>query len=42
MEKRPASKPISTPSSVPTGIQTNSADKPSGTIKPSRPVTPKK
>lgn len=42
MKKRPASKPVSKPSSLPTGTHTNSADKPSGTIKPSRPVTPKK
>ncbi|WP_269898665.1 hypothetical protein [Lysinibacillus sp. JK80] len=42
MEKRPASKPISKPSGLPSDRVTHSADKPSYTSKPSRPVTPKK
>ncbi|MEK4024468.1 hypothetical protein [Sporosarcina sp. FSL W7-1283] len=41
MEKRPDSKPISKPSRLQPD-RTNSADKPSSTSKPSRPVTPKK
>lgn len=41
MKKRPASTPISTTSSLPPG-KTNSADKPSYTSRPSKPVTPKK
>lgn len=42
MEKRPANKPIEKPSSLPPGKINHSADKPSYTSKPSRPVTPKK
>lgn len=42
MEKRPTSKPVSTPSSLPPDRINHSADKPSYTSRPSKPVTPKK
>jgi len=42
MERRPSNKPKSIPSSPPPPRVTHSADKPSYTIRPSKPVTPKK
>ncbi|WP_347722778.1 hypothetical protein [Lysinibacillus capsici] len=42
MEKRPATKPASKPSSLPPNRINHSADKPSYTSRPSKPVTPKK
>ncbi len=42
MEKGPSQPPISRPSSVPPDKINHSADKPSYTSSPSRPVTPKK
>ncbi|WP_255349980.1 hypothetical protein [Halolactibacillus sp. JCM 19043] len=42
MNKRPSSKPIKKPSGLPSKHIKHSADKPSYTSKPSRPVKPKK
>ena len=42
MEKRPSQTPIPRPSTVPPINPNHSADKPSYTSSPSRPVTPKK
>ncbi|MCU1808171.1 hypothetical protein [Cytobacillus firmus] len=42
MEKRPNQQSNNKPSSLPPDRINHSADKPSYTIKPSRPVTPKK